>query len=223
MIPTDVNDALEPGHSSGGQSPAPHHGHEGYVVYKFALGQVFSEHFGFPCQFSFHDLLHIHYHIIRRYVVSILQTESWNYGPKEVHGGREAVFTRERGSHKIYLPIYAFAFKSSFTDCNSVMYLSSSSAFRIGSSGLFPVRINLELRIFWTVGRAPWTGNEPSRKATTYTGQHKQRKEKRIDTHASNEVQTHDPSAWAGEGIPCIIPRNQLLRISALKYRRRHT
>jgi hypothetical protein len=25
-----------------------------------ALGQVFSEYFGFPCQFSFHRLLHIH-------------------------------------------------------------------------------------------------------------------------------------------------------------------
>jgi hypothetical protein len=25
------------------------------------LGQVFSEYFGFPCQFSFHRLLHIHH------------------------------------------------------------------------------------------------------------------------------------------------------------------
>jgi hypothetical protein len=28
-----------------------------------ALGQVFSEYFGFPCQFSFHRLLHIHHHL----------------------------------------------------------------------------------------------------------------------------------------------------------------
>jgi hypothetical protein len=28
----------------------------GFVVDKVALGQVFSEHFGFPCQFSFHQL-----------------------------------------------------------------------------------------------------------------------------------------------------------------------
>jgi hypothetical protein len=27
-----------------------------------ALGQVFSEYFGFPCQSSFHRLLHIHHH-----------------------------------------------------------------------------------------------------------------------------------------------------------------
>jgi hypothetical protein len=28
-----------------------------------ALGQVFSQCFGFPCQFSFHRLLHIHHHL----------------------------------------------------------------------------------------------------------------------------------------------------------------
>jgi hypothetical protein len=30
----------------------------GFVVEKMALEQVFSEYFGFPCQFSFHLLLH---------------------------------------------------------------------------------------------------------------------------------------------------------------------
>jgi hypothetical protein len=34
----------------------------GFVVDKVALGQVFPEYFGFPCQFSFHRLLHIHHH-----------------------------------------------------------------------------------------------------------------------------------------------------------------
>jgi hypothetical protein len=33
-------------------------GHVGFVVDKVALGQVFSEYFGFPCQFSFYQLLH---------------------------------------------------------------------------------------------------------------------------------------------------------------------
>jgi hypothetical protein len=41
----------------------PGSGHVGFVVYKEALGMVFSENFGFPCQFSFHRLLHIHYHL----------------------------------------------------------------------------------------------------------------------------------------------------------------
>jgi hypothetical protein len=33
----------------------------GFVVEKVALEQVFSEYFGFSCQFSFHRLLHIHH------------------------------------------------------------------------------------------------------------------------------------------------------------------
>jgi hypothetical protein len=39
----------------------PRSDHVGYVVDKVALGQVFSEYFGFPWQFSFHRLLHIHH------------------------------------------------------------------------------------------------------------------------------------------------------------------
>jgi hypothetical protein len=35
--------------------------HVGFVVDKEALGQVFSEYFGFPCQ-SFHRYLHYHNH-----------------------------------------------------------------------------------------------------------------------------------------------------------------
>jgi hypothetical protein len=30
---------------------------------KVVLGQLFSEYFGFPCQSSFHQLLHIHPHL----------------------------------------------------------------------------------------------------------------------------------------------------------------
>jgi hypothetical protein len=32
----------------------------GFVVDKVALWQVFCEYFGFPCQFTFHRLLHTH-------------------------------------------------------------------------------------------------------------------------------------------------------------------
>jgi hypothetical protein len=35
----------------------------GFVVDKVALGQVFSKYFGFPCQFSVHQLLHNHHHL----------------------------------------------------------------------------------------------------------------------------------------------------------------
>jgi hypothetical protein len=36
-------------------------GQVGFVVVKVALGQVFSEYFGFPRQFSFHHILHPHH------------------------------------------------------------------------------------------------------------------------------------------------------------------
>jgi hypothetical protein len=38
-------------------------GNVGYVVDEVAFGHVFSEYFGFPCQFSFHRLFHIHDHL----------------------------------------------------------------------------------------------------------------------------------------------------------------
>jgi hypothetical protein len=41
----------------------PRSGPVGFVVDEVALGQVFSEYFGFPCQFSFHRLLHVHHHL----------------------------------------------------------------------------------------------------------------------------------------------------------------
>jgi hypothetical protein len=55
----DNHDQLKEHSGSLGSSP-------GQVIVEFlvdrvALGQVFSEYFGFPCQFSFHQLLHIHY------------------------------------------------------------------------------------------------------------------------------------------------------------------
>jgi hypothetical protein len=38
-------------------------GHVRFVMDKVALGQDFSQYFYFPCQFSFHRLLHIHHHL----------------------------------------------------------------------------------------------------------------------------------------------------------------
>jgi hypothetical protein len=37
--------------------------HVGFVMDKVALGQVFSEYFGFPCQSSFHQFLQHHNHL----------------------------------------------------------------------------------------------------------------------------------------------------------------
>jgi hypothetical protein len=38
----------------------PRSGYVGFMVDRVALGQVFSKYFGFPCQFSFNRLRHIH-------------------------------------------------------------------------------------------------------------------------------------------------------------------
>jgi hypothetical protein len=41
----------------------PGSSHVGFVVDNVALGHVFSEYFGFPCQSSFHQFLHNHHHL----------------------------------------------------------------------------------------------------------------------------------------------------------------
>jgi hypothetical protein len=51
-----------------------------------------------------------------------------------------------------------------------------SSTFRIMSSDLFPMRINLELWILQPADRTPWTGDQSCLKAATYTGHQKQKK-----------------------------------------------
>jgi hypothetical protein len=41
----------------------PGSSHVVFVVEEVALGQVFSEYFGFPCHSSFHQFLHNHHHL----------------------------------------------------------------------------------------------------------------------------------------------------------------
>jgi hypothetical protein len=58
-----------PCRNSGDWSPASHLAGlvsiplQGFVVDKVALGQVFSEYFGFRYQFSFHQQFHTHHHL----------------------------------------------------------------------------------------------------------------------------------------------------------------
>jgi hypothetical protein len=47
-----------------------------------------------------------------------------------------------------------------------------------------------------TVGRTPWTGNQPVIRPLHNT-----------DIHALSGIRTHDPSVRAGEDILCLIPR----------------
>jgi hypothetical protein len=59
----------------------PGSGQAGFVVDKVALGHVFSEYFGFPCQSSFHQILHHHNHpgqtTIGQSVATVLSGPSW--------------------------------------------------------------------------------------------------------------------------------------------------
>jgi hypothetical protein len=50
----------------------------GFVVDKVALGQVSSEYFGFPCQYSFHQFLHNHHLGLVQYASSGRSTQSPN-------------------------------------------------------------------------------------------------------------------------------------------------
>jgi hypothetical protein len=60
-------------------------GQEGFVVDKVALGQVFSEYFGFPCQSSFHQIMHLHNHLghvtLGQSVAEVPSGPSWTPPP----------------------------------------------------------------------------------------------------------------------------------------------
>jgi hypothetical protein len=45
--------------------PEGRSGQVGFVVDNVALGQVFSEYFGFPCKSSFHQILNSHNHPVQ--------------------------------------------------------------------------------------------------------------------------------------------------------------
>jgi hypothetical protein len=64
----------------------------GFVVEKVALVQVFSEYFGFPCQSSFHQILHHHNHPVQptigQLVAAVLSGPNWTPPPptKQISG-----------------------------------------------------------------------------------------------------------------------------------------
>jgi hypothetical protein len=76
---------------------------------------------------------------------------------------------------------------------------------RIRLPGMCPFKlINSEMWILQTVCSTPSTGDQPCRKAATYTGQHQHRING--DIHVSSGIPTHDPSIWLGEGNSCPRP-----------------
>jgi hypothetical protein len=68
-----------------------------FVVDKVALGQVFSEYFGFSCQSSFHQLLHNHHLSYRAGTIGqqwlTYQVDSVSPHPEE-RGGKKNFSTR---------------------------------------------------------------------------------------------------------------------------------
>jgi hypothetical protein len=54
-------------------------------------------------------------------------------------------------------------------------------------------------------------GDQPFRKAATYTGQHEQRI--KADIHASSGIITNDPIVWAVEDIICLRPSSHCNRL----------
>jgi hypothetical protein len=53
--------------------------------------------------------------------------------------------------------------------------------------------------ILYTAGRTPWTGDQPCRKAATYTQNKTNMEETHTDIHALSGIRTHDPTVRAGE------------------------
>jgi hypothetical protein len=78
---------------------------------------------------------------------------------------------------------------------------------RIRLLGQFRFRIYFSeiYESIWTVGRTPWTGDQPGARPLTMhrTTQHRKT---RTHIHASSGFRNHDPSVWAAEDSPCLRP-----------------
>jgi hypothetical protein len=72
------------------------------VVDKVALGQVFSEYFGFPCQSSFHQILHHHNHLGQVQI---------GYSVADVLSGPSSILTIIRQSLHEYVTRYCIVYQ----------------------------------------------------------------------------------------------------------------
>jgi hypothetical protein len=65
--------------------------------------------------------------------------------------------------------------------------------------------ISLQFLNSETVGRTPWTGDQPVARPLPYTRQHKYRMN--ANNYVSSGIRTHDPSVRESEDILCLIRR----------------
>jgi hypothetical protein len=64
--------------------------------------------------------------------------------------------------------------------------------------------------IFYTVGRTPWTGDQPSQGLNLHIEQHKHRMNAHnTDIHAVSGIRTYDGSVRASEDSSCLRPRGR--------------
>jgi hypothetical protein len=73
-------------------------------------------------------------------------------------------------------------------------------------------KINSEMWISQISRRTPWTGDQSSRKAATYTGKWKHTIN--VDMHAASRIRTHELSVWATEDLSCFRERGHFFLIS---------
>jgi hypothetical protein len=73
----------------------PRSGPLGFLVDKVTEEQDFSEYFGFPCQLSFHRLLHIHHHHLSSWAGTIGHTVA------DVPSGLSLIPPREKSNHSL--------------------------------------------------------------------------------------------------------------------------
>jgi hypothetical protein len=68
----------------------------------------------------------------------------------------------------------------------------------------------------FTVGRTPWTGDQPVQGRYLYTEQHKHRIN--ADIHASSGIRTHDPSVRADEECSGLRPRGHCDTVGTMEH-----
>jgi hypothetical protein len=74
--------------------------------------------------------------------------------------------------------------------------------------GLWPL---LQFRkLFYTVGRTPWTGIGPSQGRYLHTEQNKHRINAHTNIHVLSGIRTHNPSVHALDGEATVIGNKQL-------------
>jgi hypothetical protein len=92
-----------------------------------------------------------------------------------------------------------------------VIYYSSVSVLLLWlySSLLGPWPLFFSFLILYTVGKTPWTGDQPVARPLL-TEQHKHRiNAHNTDIHTLSGIRTHDPSVRASEDSSCLRPRGR--------------